>query len=241
MLPTFRRGSKKKDIPYPRSPDFFFPFSSLHCPSLLYLTSVSERRLCDCLSQAIILFQDKARVAWSTFEGSACHHQHPQDWHEKGRVSRIYATGAWMPEFYSLSYFWHLHIMPCHPPPPDPRMYVCMYVHMHVFSYLLIYLLMYNLTILVFPIRSILLICASEVPAGLNTLHCLIHFYRNNTIVPRGVLPFPDHSCFPWSHTFFPFTQNLIPWVLCCHTAAEEKLDYAKNINTEKTNVLYWI
>lgn len=96
-------------------------------------------------------------------------------------------------------------------PNPQPENLWCTYVCMYVCGYLLIYFLTYISTILVFPIRSALLICASEVSAGLSTLHSLIHFYRNNTVVPRGVLPFHNHSCFPWSHTFFSFHSKSNP------------------------------
>lgn len=72
----------------------------------------------------------------------------------------------------------------------------------YLLMYLFIYLFTCNSILLVFPVKSSLLLCASEVSAGLNIPSCFICFYRNNSH-PRGELPFHNHSCFPRSHAFF--------------------------------------
>lgn len=127
---------------------------------------------------------------------------------------------------HSISSLWYLYTMPWLPPPKVLFIYLCVCLSIYLFTCTSI--------LLVFPVRSSLLLCASEVSAGSNTPSCFIYFYRNNIVLPREschfttTLAFPEATLFSFHSTFNPL-GSLLP-----HTASEEKLDYAKNINTEK-------
>lgn len=87
----------------------------------------------------------------------------------------------------------------------------------------------YISVIFILPVRPSLLLCASEVSAGLNTLRCLIHFYRNNTVIPEEGCHFTNNTLAFLEATLFPFHSESNP---LGSFALEEKSDYAKNVNT---------